>query len=122
MAFLTGLSLAQIDGSRRINLLAFPLVGLVIWNLVVYLVLLLELGALAGVHRPRAGAARQIFYEHWVSGRVESMLRQYTRFNVPLTTRAYDDSQTNGAPFPGRWCCCMHSACSTWGPLCWPSA
>lgn len=32
-----GAALSALDGSRRINVLAFPLVGIVAWNLVVYL-------------------------------------------------------------------------------------
>jgi len=35
-----GLALSALDESRRINILAFPLIGLVLWNLVAYAVLL----------------------------------------------------------------------------------
>jgi hypothetical protein len=35
-AFLAGLALSALDGTRRINVLAFPLLGLVLWNLLVY--------------------------------------------------------------------------------------
>ena len=35
-----GASLSALDGSRRINVLAFPLLGLVAWNLCVYAALL----------------------------------------------------------------------------------
>jgi hypothetical protein len=38
-AFASGLGLAALDGSRRINILALPIVGVVAWNLAVYLVL-----------------------------------------------------------------------------------
>src|SRR5579872_1634443 len=31
VAFLTGFSLGSLDGSRRINILAFPLIGLIAW-------------------------------------------------------------------------------------------
>jgi hypothetical protein len=34
--FLAGLALSALDGTRRINVLAFPLLGLVLWNLCVY--------------------------------------------------------------------------------------
>lgn len=35
-----GFSLSALDGTRRINVLAFPLLGLVLWNLVVYAALI----------------------------------------------------------------------------------
>jgi len=44
MALLAGVSMAQLDASGRINILAFPLLGLVVWNLLVFG--LLVLGAL----------------------------------------------------------------------------
>jgi len=39
VAFATGIGLSALDGSRRINILAFPFIGLVAWNLAMYLVL-----------------------------------------------------------------------------------
>jgi len=38
-AFAVGLGLAALDGSRRINILAFPFLGLVAWNLATYALL-----------------------------------------------------------------------------------
>src|SRR3981081_1618781 len=40
LALAAGVSLSALDGSRRINILAFPLIGLIAWNLFVYVVLL----------------------------------------------------------------------------------
>lgn len=42
-AFAVGLGMSALDGSRRINILAPPFLGLVLWNLLVYL--LLAIGA-----------------------------------------------------------------------------
>ena len=39
LAFMAGLGLSALDGSRRINILAFPFLGLIAWNLVTYAVL-----------------------------------------------------------------------------------
>jgi hypothetical protein len=41
LAFAVGVGLSALDGSRRINILAVPFLGLVAWNLLVYAVLLL---------------------------------------------------------------------------------
>jgi hypothetical protein len=38
-ALVAGFALSALDGTRRINILSFPLAGLVLWNLVVYVVL-----------------------------------------------------------------------------------
>lgn len=39
VAFASGIGLSALDGSRRINILAFPFLGLIAWNLVTYVVL-----------------------------------------------------------------------------------
>jgi hypothetical protein len=48
-----GASLSALDGSRRINVLAFPLLGLIAWNLILYAALLARLAR----YRGRAPAA-----------------------------------------------------------------
>lgn len=53
LGFALGASLSALDGSRRINVLAFPFFGLIAWNLVLYLVLLARLAR----YRGRAPAA-----------------------------------------------------------------
>ena len=40
-AVAVGVSLSALDGSRRINILAFPLIGLIAWNFFVYVALIL---------------------------------------------------------------------------------
>lgn len=50
-AFATGALLSTLDSSRRINILAFPFLGLILWNLLVYALLFL-----GGVRRLGAGS------------------------------------------------------------------
>ena len=75
-----GGSLSALDGTRRINVLAFPLLGLVAWNFAVYAFLLY------GVTRParaRAGALRS-----WVaslgSSLASRLIARSRAFNAPL--------------------------------------
>jgi hypothetical protein len=83
VAFVCGLGMSALDGRQRIDLLAFPLVGLLAWNLVVYLALL------ASWLRPRAARTPGASwlsgsYARWIRGRADALLRQTSRFNVPL--------------------------------------
>lgn len=84
VAFIAGLSLSALDGSRRINILAFPLIGLVAWNLLVYIMLFF---AWLRPRRPSssgetAGVSR--FYERWIQWRAEKLLRRSSQFSAPL--------------------------------------
>jgi len=85
LAFASGVSLSALDGSRRIDLLSFPLLGLIAWNAVVFIVLIA-----AALRRRRRGAARRtwlpLLYERWLRGRAEALLRHSSRFNQPLAT------------------------------------
>ncbi len=83
-AVAVGVSLAALDGSRRINILAFPLIGLIAWNLFVYVALLVAWLRARG--RSPSGFWFAHFYERWIAGRIESLMRHSTRYNVPLTT------------------------------------
>ncbi|MBS0417433.1 MAG: DUF2868 domain-containing protein [Proteobacteria bacterium] len=83
-AVLVGVSLSALDGSRRINILAFPLIGLIVWNLFVYVALLVTWIRARG--RAPTGFWSAHFYERWIAGRIESLMRHSTRYNVPLTT------------------------------------
>jgi hypothetical protein len=84
LALLTGVSLSALDGSRRINILAFPLLGLLAWNLLVYLLLLIAWLRNRRRSQPRAAWSAAL-YERVASARLETLLRHSTRFNVPLT-------------------------------------
>jgi hypothetical protein len=83
IAFAAGVSLSALDGSRRINILSFPLLGLIAWNLFVYVLLIA-----ARVRRKPLESGRKFWsgrvYEHWVSGRIDSYLKRSERFNAPL--------------------------------------
>jgi len=83
-AVAVGISLSALDGSRRINILAFPLIGLIAWNLFVYVALLVTWIRARG--RAPSGFWFAHFYERWIAGRIESLMRHSTRYNVPLTT------------------------------------
>jgi hypothetical protein len=85
LAVAAGVSLSALDGSRRINILAFPLIGLIAWNLIVYILLIVAWLRSRG--RPAAaGFWSSSVYERWISSRIEALMRHSTRFNVPLTT------------------------------------
>ena len=53
LGLLVGFALSSLDGSRRVNVLAYPLAGLIAWNLAVYVVVLLN------ALRKRGGTARR---------------------------------------------------------------
>jgi hypothetical protein len=84
LAVAVGISLSALDGSRRINILAFPLIGLIAWNLFVYVALIVTWVRARG--RAPSGFWFAHFYERWIAGRIESLMRHSTRYNVPLTT------------------------------------
>lgn len=71
--FAAGLALSALDGTRRINVLAFPLWGLVLWNLGVYA------WAIAGGARALPSAA-----VHGLVGRISSLVARSKSFNAPL--------------------------------------
>jgi hypothetical protein len=82
LAFASGVSLSALDGSRQINVIAFPLLGLIAWNLLVFIVLI------AARLSPRRHAAHSWLarlYERWLRGRVEALQRRSSLFNVPLS-------------------------------------
>jgi hypothetical protein len=82
LAFAVGVALAFADGGR-IDIFAYPLVGLIVWNLIVYLILIARLfGQRAEGSRVRDAFGR--FYARRVSARVEALVAHSTRFNAPL--------------------------------------
>jgi hypothetical protein len=77
--------LSTLDGSRRINILAFPLIGLIAWNFFVYALLIVARIKRKGA--PRAGTRWSgHFYERWIGARIDGLLKQSMRFNAPLAT------------------------------------
>jgi hypothetical protein len=79
--FLLGAALPVLDGTHRINVLAFPLLGVVGWNLIVYIVLAvswLRRGGSRGDTPIRAALASA---GSWLAGRTIARSRA---FNAPL--------------------------------------
>jgi hypothetical protein len=86
LAVTSGVSMSALHGSQRVDLLAFPLLGLIAWNAVWYVAL-----ALSAVRRPRRrDTAREAWlprqYERWLRGRTQALLRSSWRYNQPLAT------------------------------------
>ncbi len=83
VAFAVGVSLSALDGSRRINILAFPLIGLIAWNLLVYLALFIA-WLRPRATKPEAAPGITRLYERWIRWRTEGLLRRSSLFNAPL--------------------------------------
>ena len=75
MAFALGVLLSFLDGHPGINILAPPLVGLVIWNALVLLFMLA---------RGSASSWPAGLYSRWARGHFQRLLIHSTRFNAPL--------------------------------------
>jgi hypothetical protein len=83
VAFASGIGLSALDGSRRINILAFPFIGLIAWNLFMYLVLAAGWvrARLAGPASPPAAGS---WMKRLLQRRIESLLRKTRRVHVVL--------------------------------------
>ncbi len=101
LAFVLGLGLAFADGGSRIDIFAYPLVGLVLWNLIVYITLIVRTfgssgrrGQVAGATAARDAVAvrRDGFVRRWlarlyanrVRARIEALITHSIGFNAPL--------------------------------------
>ncbi len=71
VAFASGVLLSFLDGGRVINIFALPLVVLIAWNVLMYVLRL----------RSRLFAS---FYSRWARTRIDRLLGHSTRFNAPL--------------------------------------
>jgi Protein of unknown function (DUF2868) len=83
LAFVAGMALSMLDGGRSINIFAPPLVGLIAWNLLIYILLF------AGTRGKRTGGKPATswfgsFYASRVRNRIDALLGHSTRFNAPL--------------------------------------
>ena len=82
LGVVVGVALSALDGTRRINVLAFPVLGVVAWNLAMYAAIF------AGWMRARrAKAPRRRVPEilaHLVTGRVSRLVAKSGAFNAPL--------------------------------------
>lgn len=83
VAFASGISLAALDGSRRINILAFPFLGLIAWNLAMYAVL--AFGWIRRRTRPAAAPReRGAWTGRLFERRIAPLLRETRRVHVVL--------------------------------------
>ena len=100
LGFVSGLAIAFADGSR-IDIFAYPLVGLVAWNLLVYSILIVrafrsprqstEAASTLGA-RAAAADARDGFFRRWlvrtyanrVRTRIDALITHSIGFNAPL--------------------------------------
>lgn len=100
VALLLGASMATIDAGRRINILAFPLLGLVAWNLVVYLLLAIAWmrRRLHPGHGPGGAAA---WYSRFIAGRARTLTARTAGFHAILAQALGTFAQQWGA-FGGR--------------------
>jgi len=83
VAFGFGVAMSALDGHQRIDVLAFPLLSLIAWNLLVYLV------ALVAAFRPArpdqgSGSILSSSYARWIRNRADALLRRSSHFNAPL--------------------------------------
>ena len=85
LALVVGLSLSALDGSRRINILAFPLIGLIAWNFLIY-ALLIAARIKRRTAKPTGTQWSGRVYERWIGARIDGLLKQSMRFNAPLAT------------------------------------
>jgi len=84
VAFATGIGLSALDGSRRINILAFPFLGLIVWNLATYLVLAVAwIRARIGKPAPSTAAGSR-WAQRLFARRIEPLLRKTRRVHVVL--------------------------------------
>ena len=83
VAFASGIGLSALDGSRRINILAFPFLGLIAWNLAMYAVL--AIGWIRRRIRPAAASpSRGAWTKRLFERRIAPLLRETRRVHVVL--------------------------------------
>src|SRR5512137_2406473 len=83
LAFASGVGLSAMDGSKRINILALPFLGLVAWNFVVY-ALLAAAWVKARTGSPAPTARRGARLARLLERRVEPLLRTTRRVHAVL--------------------------------------
>jgi len=94
LGLLTGLVLSVTDSRVRIEILAFPLLGLVLWNLAVYLLLALAtLRGRGGRRATVAGIGGVAWLARWGWRRAAALIRQASFYHRPLAAalRRYSD-------------------------------
>lgn len=82
LGFLVGAALSALDGTRHINVLAFPVLGVVAWNLAMYAAIFA-----AWIRSRRAPTSRRRVPEmlaHLATGRLSRLVTKSGAFNAPL--------------------------------------
>lgn len=88
VSVLLGGALSAFDGTRHIDILSRPLLGLILWNLVVYAALIASFATSRLRRRPRRVVLRSLFAER-VLRRVRREVSRSARYNAALA-RALD--------------------------------
>ncbi len=100
LGFILGVAIAFADGGR-IHIFAYPLIGLLLWNLIVYVILIVRtvrspgqrgLAADSAAGRPTAAIPRDGFFRRWlarlyanrVHARIDALIAHSIGFNAPL--------------------------------------
>jgi hypothetical protein len=96
-AFAIGVLFCFLDGGHAINIFALPLVLLIVWNLLVYVLRLgRRRGRIVASTAPTPSTAAPVakvvpraslfanFYSRWARTRIDRLLGHSTRFNAPL--------------------------------------
>jgi hypothetical protein len=78
-----GFSLSALDGSRRINVLAFPLLGLVLWSLLVYLSVLVRRVRSLARRTARHSSLAPLLAQAGLA-RIRRLIGRSAAFNAPL--------------------------------------
>jgi hypothetical protein len=97
LGFVLGVAIAFADGGR-IDIFAYPLIGLLLWNLIVYVILIVRTFRSAGrsndsaAGRQTAAVPRDGFFRRWlarryanrVHARIDAFITHSVGFNAPL--------------------------------------
>lgn len=92
LGFILGVALAFADGGR-IDIFAYPLIGLVLWNLIAYVVLIVRTFRTPGkASQETAASLRDGFFRRWlarlyanrVRARIDAFITHSIGFNAPL--------------------------------------
>jgi hypothetical protein len=83
VAFAMGIALSALDGSKRINVLAFPLWAVVSWNLCIYAIV-----AMSWIRAARARRRARRWIPEWIASagmrRVSAIVARARHFHAPL--------------------------------------
>ena len=85
LSLAAGFSLSALDGTRRINILAFPLLGLVLWNLLVYVLVVARwMRALAAPRAQRRRRSPRLARPTRLVRRIKRLIARSAAFNTVL--------------------------------------